>query len=534
MVVAVGSLACDDVDAAGDAELDPGKGPVLSRTPKFVPATLTQRIVKVCAHNTEPLVFGVADVRAGLTELVLDGDNVGPLYAGSVLGTLDDDALTLAQPGAMRKGGHVLQLVSPGANGPLWSRKLNLSIRGCPVPQLRGEHSANAVAAGRRLVAFGPPEQNVLAVLSVDPLAPTLTLFRGRGRGWAFDRPLVVDVPGLVVEPNELVPAFAVSLHVGHDADPSAAPALPAEPDRIRIAWRVGVGGEGVDVREVVDDRAGSVEIGDATRAVSAVDVARPTAAFTGLGWPAFAGDVLLIEARDHVDIEKPFPGDRRVIAARWRLGASRVEPGVVLDTEVLADLDYLGTALDTRAGELGHPVPVALRVGGRVGLLRRDPLTGHVYALALHQAAPGFTGDLVNLTTIVGGILSRTTGGLWNDGEVRVRLVDAGGRNEPRMRVVDPALRPTTPPTGPMVATVSRGAAVFLVPYGDGTAVHAYPITGDQVEPTRLAGLRCDAIAIRGLALGDDPDATGLVCLRDGLVYPGLLHAADPPEDDD
>ena len=555
-LVLVATLAvCEADDEEGAKVLDGDR--FSQRTPKFVPATLTKSIYKVCAQNTEPLRFGVDDVRVGLTQVHLDDDNLGPLYRGSLLGALDEEALTIAQPGAMRKSGHVLQLVTPSVDGPVRSKKLNVSVKGCAVPRLVAEHSPNALVAGHAVVQWGAPDRAVLAVLDLgDVTTPRVTLMRARGHGWHIDEPTIVGVPGYVARVGERRPAIAVDWQRAAQLDPmtdlGSDPAEPpsgelehGRPDRLRVAWRVGPAGDAIDVREVVFADGGPVT-GDPQRAIDVADVTSPFAQWTSLMHPAFVGDVLLAELREHVDVESPFPGDRRVLAARWFLGRAQPEPAFSVVTQARVDLDLIAPAIDARALELGRPAPLSVRVGGRAGMVRRDHLTGEVRVLALHDDEPGFlaevyedssddvANDVINVITVVGGISSRTTAGVWSDGSVRVRLVDTGGRNLSRLRTVDVGLLPAGMPTGPMVGTQLRGTAVFLVPYGSASPVFSFALTGDQIVPAKLGGLYCDAVEVRQLAVGENPDTVGLACVLDGEVFLGLLHAQDPPSDDD
>ncbi|MEE9385794.1 MAG: hypothetical protein V3V08_20485 [Nannocystaceae bacterium] len=494
--------------------------------PKFVPSSITGSIRKIAANRLEPLHFGVADTVGGVTQLLIDTHSVGPLQAGSTLGVLDETGLTLAQSGAMRTSAHTLRLYTPGTVAPLYSKGLTITVVQARPPRLVAELDIEAFAAGTSMSRQGPPDRPLLLVVDDRDLdAPHVTLLRADGLGWQRDSPQVVSVPGYRAASTQHVPAIAATLLFDPD-DPND----PNDPDDpgpygIRVAWRVGLPGTHVDFLNVQLLHVPSI-VGQATAVFTLDAVQTQAAEWATLGRLLFVGNILLTEYRIHANAEHPFPGDRKLAMSRWRAGHDAPDPPEQVATVGAMDLDALDTAIDARAVELGVPAPLSVRVGGRTGLATLDIWTRTVTVAALHEERPSFAREAINITTIVGALLSRTTASLEPDGQIQALFVDVGGRNAPQLRVLDPQLRPEAAPTGPIVATVLLGTPFFLVPYGDAAPVLAVTSTGAELESQTLLGLHCDEIAPRQLPMGDDRNTVGLACLRDGLVYSGSLTA--------
>jgi hypothetical protein len=516
------SSACGGDD--GKAEGSEGEGSSTTGGGLPLPAfgePASGRLV-VPATRTDDLVLNVQGIVPGLTELVLDERDVGPLDERASVGRLDAESLVLRVRGSMVEGMHHMRLRNADFSETLESELVEVAITAeLELEPVAGPLTPSGLAGGR-LVAFGEGSDAVLVVLQPEDPEPRLLLVPRGESGWDVAGARTVAAAGLELLPDERVlPAAALRRGRGD-----------GEAGRVRVAFRVGAPGERIDVLDVAWDEAAPELAPQASLDVGTA-LGDRQAEWAELGRPWLVAYLLLAELWAPVDVEAPRPGDRALV---W----SRVQdptPGLDAPQRVsvhadLVDLDRLGPALDIAASEVGAPAILTVRADQHQPLVLEHDPTGGVRLRQTVQDGTDRTFAFVDLplASVIGAFGSRTVAGLTAtaSGRMRVALIDDIGAVGLRdTSLGDDELPAFDQVTGEIAPGSVAGATVFLVPYGPELPVQAVHTEGGPVRVTPLPELSCDAVA-----LAPSPDGSGelpLACTRDGELWLSSLGAVPP-----
>lgn len=523
--------ACGDDDGKGD----PGRDDAGSSTtddgalplPAFAEPASGQLLLPTV--RTEDVELTVQGVVPGRTELVIDGQGLGPLGPDAIEGTLDEDALVLRVRGSLLEGTHRMRLRNGDASGTLDSEEVVVTISAelDLVPGV-GELAPTGLVA-ERLVAMGEGDDAILVALAPAPApeageaAPQLHLVPRDAQGWDVAAARTITAAGLVLAVGERVlPAAALRRDRTDD-----------DAGRVRAAFRVGAPGTRIDVLDVAWEVAAPAVAPQASLTVEAA-VAGRAAEWAELGRPWLVGELLVAELWAPLDVESSRPGDRTLVWSRVQTDVPVLDPPQrVAVTADLVDLDRLGPALDPAAIEVGAPPIFTVRSDRqRARVLEPDPTGGlRLRPTVLEDGERTFASVDLPLASVVGAFGSRTVAGLSasTGGRMHVTLLDdlgdQGVRDSSPSDAELPALDQVT---GELAPASLAGITVFLVPYGAAQPVHAVRSNGLRVTTTPLPELRCDAVA-----LASSPDAEGglpLACARDGELWIGSLNATPVP----
>lgn len=523
LALALGLGACGGDDGSGTGTDETGSTGGDEPVPSPAFSEPVSGKLSLLATRTTDVVLKVTGVVPGRTELVIDGQGLGPLGPEALAGRLTPDILTLHVRGALVAGRHALLMRIVGPEGVAESKTIDVEIERdlSVVPAL--EPMIPTELGARRLLAVGRGDDALLVVLDdgTGP-EPVLHLLPHGADGWDLEGRRTVAVPGLALDPAaRVLPAAALRLHRTDD-----------DPGRVRVAWRVGAPGERIDVLEVAWDDA-TAEVAPLASLALHDALAGHAAEWAELGRPWLLADVLLAELVAPVDAEAPRPGDRALVWTRLRPDPA-TPTGLVLDAPQRAavrtervDLDRLGPALDRVSDDLHGPPTVTIRADQHQPLvLEHDPAGGvRVRPTVVDGRDRSFSHADLPLATVVGAFGARTVAGVTAraSGRMRVTTIDDlgdGGVDEASLGTDDlPALEQVT---AELAVSVVGGLPVFLVPFGAQAPVHAVYSTGSVVRIEVLEGLDCDAVA---LAPRPDPDgAVALACARDGHLHLGAL----------
>lgn len=498
-------------------------------TPVFINPAVGEFIVG--ATQRVPEVFTVDNTIPGLTQVLLDALMLGTLGPDDHLGSLTEDTLELDLQGALIAGKHALQLANPSPEGPLDSVTLTMVIEP-PVPRLyptwRSELAATDLT-GAALLSTGVGPGRLLGVVAPGDQGPVLHLLRpADDGGWQVDDPILVPLDGHVPDDMSQTPAVSATVL------PSTGPDAP----RLRVAYRVGMPGAAIAVRDIT--------LGDSPEVLAPVTAFDLTAALAGddVEWAAFGrpfllGGTLLTELIAPADTEVPHPGDRRVITSFWRGDILGWTAPTQVGMSAPTDLDGLGPAPVVPDLGLGRAATLSLRIGRAYPAVLEASDDGAITITTPTRTAElPVSGDLT-LTTIVGGFGGRTVAALDDAGHLGLSLLGTSGDIAPTNAsplAVD--LPQDALPTGAPAYGVGVGFAFFLLPYGDAAPVHLVFSDGQASAVVALADpepVHCDAVALAATLDGNRPDdpALAFACLGDGVLQVGRL-IPEPHEEDE
>jgi len=470
--------------------------------------------------RTTDLALTVSGVTPGVTELVVDGQSLGSLPEGAVLGRLEADELRLRVRGSMRSALHRMVLRSAGIGGLETSEEIIVEIVG-------GLESVSITAdvtptelPGSRLVVGGQGDDAVLVVYEPAPEGPRLHLLPWAPGGWDVDGRRTVAAPGLSVEADRVaLPATALRYDRSDD-----------DPGRVRVAWRVGPTGSRIDLLDVPWDEAEPAVPPSTSLSADDARAGQP-AEWAELGRPWLMGDQLVAELYAPTDVEAPRPGDRAVVYGRVHdQGAGIDAPQRISVRGERVDLDLLGPAVDPIAIEYGGPPVISVRADHNQPLvLQLDPSAGlQARPTVLDGRDRSFSFVDVPLATITGAFGSRTVGGLIKrtGGRMRVAFIDDLGDGG----VVEQSLSSDHLPEldgvrGELAVGSLMGISVFLLPYGPASPLHVVYGVGSSARVESLDDLHCDSAALAA-APGEVGPAVALACTTDGVLQLGTLEA--------
>jgi hypothetical protein len=499
-------------DGADDTSDDTTGGPPL-------PPTFAHDQLSVPTTRTHDVVLPVAGVVPGRTDVVIDGVALGLTRQDAPAGRFEAGSLVLHVRGSMVEGLHHMRMRIIDPSGVIESAAVQVRV----VDEVNATPVAGPAAPtgleGQRLVAVGEGRDALLVVLDAHALGPRLHLVPRGETGWDVDGVRTIAAPGLGLRPGEqALPAAALRRS-----------RAPADPGRVRVAFRVGVPGTRIDVLDVPWDDATLDAVPQASLTLDAALAGR-AAEWAELGRPWLLANQVIAELWAPVDVESPRPGDRSLVWSRIHDDEPILsEPQRVTVRAALVDLDRLGPAVDRVASEGGGPPIVGIRVDRRQPLVLEHDPAGGLRPRPTVQRGTDRTFSHVDLplATVVGAFGSRTVASIatGTSGRVRVAAIDDIGDAPLRdTSLSDDVLPPFAELRGELAPGSVAGVTVFLVPYGSAQPVHALHTTGDVVRATPLPTLQCEAVA---LAPSPDPDGElPLGCIRDGELWLGSLGA--------
>lgn len=457
--------------------------------------------VKLDADRIQDVTLDVS-AQAGVTRLVLDGESVGTLAAGSTIGELEDHALRLFVRGALVPGAHSLAMRTPDAVDTELSDVVAVFIQPVAVPTWRFESDSASVAVGDALVVGPSGPAAALGLVVDDGTTSSLRAWPPDADGWDLDAPRDLALPGHAAAGADA--AVAIEHRPGADGD-----------DRLRVAWTIGRPGMGIGVVEV--DWANSDD--GVLRSGFTPDATwLGTREWSEIGRPLLAGPLVIAEVTALVDSEQAHPGDA-VLAFAPFSSLDHVAPQQLPVGAV--DLDRLGHVLGSIPSE-------AIAIGLRVDHLRPAILevenTGSLRFRPSDAVIDDARWDDVEgpLLTATGAFHSRIVAGLHRDRDALVLAwFDDGGSNEPTIRTVafpDAALATGTP-----TLALVDGIAVVLVPRGDADAL-AVTMASDSPVVQTLSGAACDGLAAPRADVGNADARVELACLRARELSVGVL----------
>ena len=521
------AAACAACQAAPDGD-DTGSGDTTGTTGEPVPTPdfLNPAVGSflVGAAQIEPELLVVQDIVPGVTQVLLDGRSLGTLDTANPIGLLTADSLTLTLHGALTLGSHTLQLLTPSADGPLYSAELEMKVEPADpavTPVWSAALTPDVVATGDRMFVAGLGAAGLLAVISRADPDPEIRLYRAAEGGWSSAEPIAMPLVGHVFSDMPLTPAVSAIATPGPDG---------AAPTRARVAYSVGLPATQIATRDVQIDPSpivlDPVVAFDLDQALAGLHVEWAT-----FGRPVVIGDNLVAELHAAPDAEQPHPGDRRLVSSLWRGEELGWTPPQQVGTAAPTDLDALGPAPVLMDISRAPGRTLSVRVGGAFpGVLElRD--TGAISLSTPPVNAPlDVRGDIA-LATVVSSFGSRTVAAVDRHGRVSLGLRETSRGNVPLAASPAAGDLPDAPATGPLAVGVGRGYPFFLVPYGAGAPVHVVASTGELPVVQALADLHCDAVALAITLAGNDPDdaAVPLACLLGGELRLGSVRI-DPP----
>lgn len=455
----------------------------------------------------------VSNFVPGRTQVRIDDKSVGTLLTPSPLGQFKDGFLYLYWHGGLVKGMHKIQLATPGTTGLLTSTDVDVMIESGKVPTLTHELDANPIMQADRILATGTgPRGVLLAVRATGPTDAELIIRRASGLGWSLSDARTVALPGYVHDQG------AANAFVGVTVLQNE-----GEPDRLRLAWRVGLPGKRLDAREVVWGESEN-EVGEVLTVLDEDNLG--PFEWTEIDAPVFIGPHLLVAAKTIANTEQALPGDRSVYALRWPDGDQAPHPGQRLNFGPLVDLDLLGPAIDV-GRDLDDQVNIRTdRQYPRVLSWDASAALPRLAAGALGDELPPFANDPLGLATVLGMFGSRTVTSVYPGGTVRTSVVDTSAQISGWAANPESAALPDQTLTGDVAASIVRGTPVFLIPYGASTPVHAILGDGDRSHVQSLDGLYCDQLALPASKMLNLSSDRALACRQGQEVHVGPLFA--------
>jgi hypothetical protein len=498
-------IGIDDDDGETDTDGTPDyPAPVIAEA---------QDEIRIPVTRADDLVFGVADVTLGVTRLVLDGLSVGALDNDDRIGTLTADALTLRLTGAMVESTHTIRLRTLAGTEPIESRELAIRIVPTPTASPTASVGDEVVMSTDAIFTAGYDGDGLLVAVDLEATPPVAAVYRGTGTGWNLDAPVGFPLDGLHIDET---PRSSVHAHLG---------AVAGE-ERVRVVWRAGIEADTIVVADSpwVEPRPMPREILEVAQIAGSAEYAR-------LGRPLLLGDEVVVEALIASDVEDPRPGDFTLVTVR--IAGSPLEAGEprLATLEGRVDIDQLAPTIDILE-RIGGPHTFAARVGGmRPVVFTVDRETGELasrFSFANDEVSP--LADLaLPMVTVLSAFDSRQIfaplhGGAegarvllrhFDDGESN-GAIDASPTAEQLAGIGDP--------TAEAVATLVRGAPIYLVPMGVDAPAYAFVSTGRSPLVVPIEGLRCDEIAVPVTMEANRSGTTSLACRRGRDVSLGTL----------
>jgi len=387
-------------------------------------------------------------------------------------------------------------------------------------PTWRGELAPTDIT-GAALLTAGLGPSRLLGVLTPGDPDPQLTLLRPADDGWTVADPILVPLTGHVPDAMSQTPAVTFVAFPEADGGP---------PKRMRVAFRVGMPGAAIAVRDIVLDPTPTI-LDAATAFDLTTALGDDPVEWAAFGRPFALGHTLVAELLAPADTEVPHPGDRRLIASFWRGDDLQWTPPAQVGMSSPTDLDALSPALDLDAIQSGRRGALSVRLGGAYPGLLAASDDGSITITTPARTAPiPLVGDLA-LATILGDFGARTVAAVDSDGRVALSLLQMSGDNAARTVSPPQADLPAAAPTGAPAPGVALGFPVFLVPYGDAAPVHL--VLSDGLEPAVVPldqpePVHCDSVALAATLTGNDPDDPALpfACLSHGVLQVGRLIA--------
>ena len=513
----------DGAGDSGDTDAGTETGAPVELEPPVLLEPLDEELI-LPVTRTDDIVLGVTQITPGVTRVVLDGKNVGPLSNDNRIGTLTSDTLTLRLAGAMVPGDHQLKLRTPGAlddrGDPLESREVTLRINGAttpvPVASVGDTVSFNADA----ILTAGYDSDGVLIAVDQEADPAIATAYRGAGGGWDLSTPSDFELRGFVPDGD---PRHGLSGCVHTDTGTAD--------ERVRVVWRVGAEGTAINVgdRHWPDGFA-------ATRTALVLDELVDTGEYARLGRPLIYGSTVVAELLHTRNAEQLLPGDRTVVTVK--LSGSPPQPLTPQITTVVGqnDIEFLSPAIDPVGHAVGRSLAFAARVAGvRPVVFTLDEESGGL-SIAVTEAADRLSllGDLAApMVTVLGAFDSRQVFSPLHanaDGaRVMISYFDDGlssGASDASPNAGQ--LVELGDPTGAIVATILHGAPVYVVPQGPDTPAFGFTSTGPSPTVGPIEGLACDEVAIPVASEGINGDAVQLACRRGRDVFLGTLRAGE------
>lgn len=520
LVAGTGCRSDEDGEAEGDTDPVVEAPPFEPEAPRLLDPPSDE--IEVPTTRVLELEFAVADIVAGFTSVVLDGESLGPLRSDSIVGQLGNDALQLRTGGAMAPGDHTLVLRTRGAEEILESREVLLRLTPGPSAGLSAEVGADPAFQADALFSTGTDAAAL--VVGIDTSADEASLHVvAIGEGPSWDDANAQDVPLPLLTPDEeLAHTVAVQRVLGDE--------LVGDDDRIRAVWRARPSADGLILVDTLWEaptfaprtilELGPELLGEAEAGV--------------LGRPLIVGDTVVVEALLATDVEQPRPGDRRLITAH--LSGAPADAGLprVSQLFVGADVDRLGEVVDLQGFAAGASPRFSARVAGVTpAVLRADRSSG---ALSL---GPSLANNVVAAlgsvrsppVTLLSSFATRTLFSPISGETPRTLLLQfddrrAGGRTDLAPSAASLADLPD--PSGPAVGTIIGGTAVFVVPAGVEDDAIAFVVEGPRTGIRRLAGLTCDALALSHTSVGNVEGVAAVACQRGRDVFVGQLRTTE------
>jgi hypothetical protein len=456
----------------------------------------------------------VSNFVPGRTQVRIDGKSVGTLLSPSPIGYFDNEVLILFWEGALVRGNHKVQLATPGTTGAQTSTPIDIIINTGKIPTVTQELGASPIGQADRIRGVGTGARGLLtAIVSTGPTDAELILYRTSGMGWDTQGARTVPLPGYVHD-TKSEEAFVSATVLQSEG----------EPDRIRVAWRVGMPGSRLDARELTWGDTDN-QLGEVMTVLSATNLG--AFEWTEIGAPAFVGHHLLASAKTIANTEQALPGDRSVFALRWPSDDEAPHLGQRLNFGQLLDLDVIGPAIDVAQGvddqvsvRVDHQYPRLVSWASSAALPR-------LVSGELGSDVPRMANEPLGLATVLGVFGSRTVLGVYSGGTVRGSVIDTSAQLAGRTANPNPDKLPDEAITGTVAATVARGTATFLIPYGDAAPVHAILVDGDHSHVRTLGELRCDQLAVPASVPLNLNVERAFACRRGQDLHVGALFAS-------
>lgn len=518
----VAGLACRSTEG------DDGDTEAVEELPPFEPDA--PRLLDPASDDVEipitrvvELEFGVADVVSGFTTVVLDGQSLGPLQEGSVIGELGRETLRLRTGGAMAPGEHTLVLRTQGAEEVLESREVLLRLTPSAPATLTAELDDAPAFEADVVFSTGADAATLLVGMNASPDAEAALHVVPVGEGPSWDITGALDVPlPLRTEDEELALTVAVARVVAAELSP--------DDDRLRVAWRAR---PGADQILLVDTLWNTPAFAPRAALELSTDLLGNAEAGI-LGRPLLVGDTLVVEALLATDVEQPRPGDRVLITTHLDGTPSEAGTPRVSQLSVGADMDRLGEVVDLQGVAVGANPRFSARVAGVTpAVVSADHGSG---ALSL---GPSLANDVVSAlgglehppVTLLSSFSTRTLFASVGNDPLRALVLQFDDRRAAGRRDIAPSaasLDGLPEPTGPAVGTVIAGAPVFLLPLGSNDDAVAFVVNGESTDIKRIAGLTCDALALSHTTVGNASGVAAIACHRGREVFVGRLNATE------
>jgi hypothetical protein len=516
--LAVGVLLCAcpqlGIDDDGEGETD------TDGLEELVPPAINeaQTELRIPVTRADDLVLPVSDIALGITDLVLDGLNVGPLPTTNRIGRLTADTLTLRLTGGMVASSHTIRLRTRAGAEPIESREIAIHL----VPAITSTPTAtlgdDVVFEADSLFTAGYDGEGLLVAIDLEAEGPVALVHRGAGTGWNLVDPVGFVLDGLHVDAS---PGASVHAHLEPGgADPSD--------DRVRVVWLAGIEADSIVVADSpwLDPRP-------MPRRILDVDEIAGSSEYARLRRPLVLGDDVVVEALLATDVEQPHPGDRTLVLVR--IAGSPVVAGEprLATVEGRNDIDALGPTIDLLEHAGDGPRTFAARVAGaRPVVFDLDRDSGELATrLSLSNDSTSILSDLaLPLVTVLGAFDSRQVFAALDGGAEGARLVlrhfdDGESTGATDASPTAEQLAGIGEPSSAAVATLVGGAPIYLVPMGVDAPVHAFVSTGPVPIVAPLPGVQCDEIAVPVTTEGNRSGTTSFACRRGREVSLGTLQ---------